>query len=413
MTFPSGLRALNHADYRLYFSGQVLSQVGTWMQSVAQSWLVLQITGSPLRLGLISTLQFAPMLVFSVFSGAVADRVPKRRLLLVTQSILACQALTLSLLVWSGHVRYWHVAVLACLLGLVNTLDNPSRQSFVYELVAKEDVVNAVALSSAGFNSARIVGPAAAGLLIARFGIAPAFLLNGLSFLFVIGALLKLRARGEARRARTTSMLDEMREGVGYALRTPRVRLALGVLLVVSISVFNFNVYVPLLARNVLHQQAAGFGFLMASLGVGAVSGALTLGALRSSRPALPVIFTASFVACAGIVSMAMVRRFWVAVPALFVVGFFAIVVTASCNTTLQISAPDELRGRVMSLYSLVFGGSVPLGAFLVGFLSEHWGVPAAFVVMGATGIVGTCALALGWRQRQRRTREGPSLSSA
>jgi MFS family permease len=409
--FPSGLRALNHREYRLYFTGQVLSQVGTWMQSVAQSWLVLQITGSPLRLGLISTLQFTPMLVFSVFSGAVADRVPKRRLLLVTQSVLACQALTLALLVWSGHVRYWHVAVLACVLGLVNTLDNPSRQSFVSELVAKEDVVNAVALSSAGFNSARIVGPAAAGLLIARFGIAPAFLLNGLSFLFVIAALLRLGARGEGRRARATSMLEEVREGVGYALRTPRVRLALGVLLVVSVFVFNFNVYVPLLARNVLHQQADGFGFLMASLGVGAVSGALTLGALPSSRPALPLVFMAAVGACAGILGMSAVRQFWMAVPALFVVGFFAIVVTASCNTTLQVSAPDELRGRVMSLYSLVFGGSVPLGAFLVGILSERWGVPAAFFVMGATGVLGTCALALGWRASQRRTREGASAA--
>src|SRR5262249_50049980 len=191
-------------------------------------------TGSPLRLGLINTFQFLPMLLFSVFSGALADRVPKRRLLLVTQSILSGQALALAALVWSGHIMYWHVAVLACLLGLVNTLANPARQSLVSELVGKKDLVNAVALSSAGFNSARIVGPAAAGLLIARFGIAPAFLLNGVGFLFVIGALLRLGARGEGRRARGTSMLDEMREGIGYAIRTPRVRLALGVLLVLS-----------------------------------------------------------------------------------------------------------------------------------------------------------------------------------
>ncbi len=402
MTFPSGLRALNHPKFRLYFTGQVLSQVGTWMQSVAQSWLVLQLTGSPLRLGLISTLQFAPMLVFSVFSGAVADRMPKRRLLLATQSVLAGQALALAVLVWSGHVQYWHVAVLACLLGFVNTLDNPARQSLVSELVGRKDVVNAVALSSAGFNSARIVGPAMAGLLIARFGIAPAFLLNGLSFLFVITALVMLRVHTETRRARSTSMLAEMREGVAYALRTPRLRLALGVLLVVSVFVFNFGVYVPLLARNVLHQDADGFGFLMAALGVGAVSGALTIGGIRRSQPPLPLTFTAAVLACMGILALAFVRRFWVAVPALFLVGFFAIVVTASCNTTLQINAPDDLRGRVMSLYSLVFGGSVPLGALLVGFISQHWGVPTAFLVMGATGLVGTAAIVIGWRARRR-----------
>lgn len=400
MTFPSGLRALNNREYRLYWSGQVLSQVGTWMQSVAQSWLVLQLTGSPLRLGLISTLQFAPMLAFAVFSGAVADRFPKRRLLLTTQSILAGQALTLALLVWTGHIRYWHVAVLAFVLGLVNTLDNPSRQSFVSELVPKRDLVNAVALSSAGFNSARIVGPALAGLLIARFGIAPAFLMNGLSFVFVIGALLMLGARGDARRARPTTMLEEVREGVGYAMRTPRIRLALGVLAVVSVFVFNFGVYVPLLARNVLHQGADGFGFLMASLGVGAVSGALTLGALRTERPPVSLIFTAAALACSGILGLSAVRQFWVAVPALFLVGFVAITVTAGCNTTLQLSAPDELRGRVMSLYTLVFGGSVPLGALLVGFVSEHWGVPTAFVVMGATGLASTLALIATWRLR-------------
>jgi MFS family permease len=401
--FPSGLRALNHSRFRLYFAGQVLSQVGTWMQSVAQSWLVLQLTGSPLRLGLISTLQFAPMLLFSVFSGAVADRAPKRRLLLATQSVLAGQALALAVLVGSGHIRYWHVAVLACLLGLVNTLDNPSRQSFVSELVGKADVVNAVALSSAGFNSARIVGPAAAGLLIARFGIAPAFLLNGLSFLFVIAALLRLRVHDERRRPAVASMLTEMREGVVYALRTPRLRLALGVLLVVSVFVFNFGVYVPLLARNVLHQSAEGFGFLMAAVGVGAVAGALTVGGIRRANPPLSLVFTAATLACTGVLALAFVRRFGAALPALFLVGFFAIVVTASCNTTLQINAPDELRGRVMSLYTLVFGGSVPLGALLVGFISQHWGVPTAFLVMGATGLAGTAAIVIGWRAGRRR----------
>jgi MFS family permease len=403
--FPNGLRALNHREFRLFFSGQVLSQVGTWMQSVAQSWLVLQLTGSPLRLGLISTLQFTPMLVFSVFSGAIADRVPRRGLLLTTQAILCTQALVLSLLVWTGHIQYWHVAALAFVLGCANTLDNPTRQSLVAELVGKADVVNAVALNSAGFNSARIVGPAVAGLLIARFGIAPAFLLNGISFLFVITALLLLRPPPRTVRARTTTMLEEVYEGIGYALRTPRIRLVLLVLLVISVFVFNFNVYVPLLARNVLGLGADGFGFLMASLGVGAVSGALTLAALRSPRPPLPFTFTAAAVACAGIVSLAAVRQFWVAVPVLFVVGFFAIVVSASCNTTLQLTAPDELRGRVMSLYTLIFGGSVPLGAFLVGFVSEHGGVPLAFLGMGGAGLVGTAVIFTLWRRARRQIR--------
>ena len=408
MALPSGLRALNHAGFRLYFTGQVLSQVGTWMQSVAQSWLVLQLTGSPLRLGLISTLQFAPMLALSIFSGAIADRVPKRRLLIATQSVLAGQALGLAVLVWMGHVQYWHVASLAFVLGLVNALDNPTRQSLVSELVGKADVGNAVALSSAGFNSARIVGPAAAGLLIARVGIASAFLLNGLSFVFVIAALAALRLPEAGRRARATTMRQEVAEGLRYALTTPRIRLALSVLLVVSVFVFNFGVYVPLLARNVLHEEADGFGFLMAALGAGAVTGALALGALRQGRPPLSMTLAAAVLACIGVVSLSLVRQFWAAVPALFVTGFFAVVVTASCNVTLQLTAPDELRGRVMSLYTLVFGGSVPLGALLVGVVSEHWGVPAAFVAMGGTGLAVTTALLVAAR-RPAAPPPGPS----
>ena len=395
MALPGGLRALNHAGYRLYFTGQVLSQVGTWMQSVAQSWLVLQLTGSPLRLGLISTLQFAPMLFLSVFSGAVADRLPKRRLLIATQSVLAGQAIALAVLTWLGHVQYWHVAALALVLGIVNTMDNPTRQSLVSELVPRADVGNAVALSSAGFNSARIVGPAAAGLLIARFGIPVAFLLNGVSFVFVIAALLRLRLPAPAGRPRTTTMLEEVVEGLRYALTTPRIRLALGVLLVISVFVFNFGVYVPLLARTVLHEEADGFGFLMAALGVGAVAGALTLGALRQARPSLSVTLAAAVLACLGILSLSLVRQFWTAVPVLFVTGYFAVLVTASSNATLQLSAPDALRGRVMSLYTLVFGGSVPLGALLVGAISEHWGVPTAFLAMGAAGLAGTLGLLL------------------
>jgi MFS family permease len=270
------------------------------------------------------------MLLFAVFSGAVADRFPKRRLLLFTQSVSTAQSLALAALVYAGLVQYWHIAGLALVLGFINTLDNPTRQSFVSELVPKEDVGNAVALSSAGFNSARIVGPAIAGVLIARLGIGPAILLNGISFLFVIGALLLVRERGGARPARTTTMLEEIREGLAYALGTPRIRLALGVLFVVSLCVFNFNVYVHLLAREVLHEGADGFGFLMASVGVGAVSGALALGAFGHSRPAMPLTFACSVVACAGIFGTSAVREFWTGALALFVTGFFAVVASFS-----------------------------------------------------------------------------------
>jgi MFS family permease len=398
--FPSALRALEHADFRRFWSGQLVSLVGTWMQSVAQSWLVLQLTDSPLRLGLIGTFQFAPVLVFAVAAGAVADRLPKRRLILATQALLAAQALTLALLIATGTVRYWHVAVLALVMGVANTLDMPARQSFIVEMVGKEDLVNAVALNSAAFNAARIVGPAAAGLLIASAGIAPAFLLNGLTFVMVIVALLGVKTEGWPRARHGTTILEEMAEGVRYAARTPRIAVVLGLLMVVSLCVFNFSILVPLLARDVLHEGPEGFGFLMAALGLGAVSGALSLAAFGRQPLGLDGIVATGAVASAATLGLAPVRHFWLAALLLVVVGYAAIVFMASCNTTLQLTAPDELRGRVMSLHTLAFAGVFPFGSFLVGAIAEGFGVPAACAAGGGTGLVAVAAIAFWWRRR-------------
>src|ERR1043166_5087045 len=239
MPFPSGLRALNHADFRRFFLAQLVALVCGWMHTVAQSWLVLQLTDSPLRLGLIGTLQFAPILLFSIFTGAIADRVPKRRLLMATQVTLAVLALAMAALVLSGSVRYWHVATVAVLAGLAPTFDRPARQSFMAEMVGKADLVNAVALNSASFNSARIVGPAIAGVLIGRFGVAPSFVINALGLLGVVLTLAALPDRARAA-PRGTTMLQEIAEGVRYATRTPVIRLVLGLLFCVSITIFNF-----------------------------------------------------------------------------------------------------------------------------------------------------------------------------
>jgi predicted MFS family arabinose efflux permease len=404
MLFPSGLRALNHADFRRFCTAQFVSQVGTWMHSVAQAWLVLQLTDSPLLLGLIGTLQFGPMLVFSVVAGAIADRLRKRRLLMLTQSALAVQAFTLAALVASGYVEYWHVGVLATLAGCANTLDNPARQSYVVEMVGKGDVINAVALNSATFNAARVLGPAAGGLLIARFGIVPAFLINGTTFLVMLATLARARAEGRPVRAGGTTMRQEILEGLRYAHRTQEIRLILAILLVVSLCVFNFSVFVPLLARTVLGESAEGFGFLMAAVGVGAVAGALTLGAAVRQAPSPPLLFTTAALACAALLSVSTVREFWLAALALFATGFAGIMTLAGCNTALQTAAPDHLRGRLMSLYVLVFGGSFPVGSLVVGAVSERWGVSTAFFVNGAAGLLALSGLLAAWRLRPRRT---------
>jgi predicted MFS family arabinose efflux permease len=401
MNFPSGLRALNHPDYRRFFLAQLVALVSGWMHTVAQSWLVLQLTDSPLRLGLIGTLQFAPILLFSIVTGAIADRLPKRRLLVATNLTLAVLAVVLATLVVSGRVRYWHVAVVAVLAGLAQTVDGPARQSLMAELVGKADLVNAVALNSAAFNAARIVGPAVGGVLIARFGVVPAFVVNAAGILVVAIALARMPVRAAAAAGRGTTMRQEIAEGLRYAIRTPVIRLVLGMLFCVSITVFNFTVYVPLLARHVLGLGAEGFGFLMAGLGVGAVSGALTVGFRRGGPPPFGVMMGAAALALTGLLALAFARHVAVAVLLLFATGFFGLILVASCNTRLQLAAPDELRGRMMSLYTLVWGGVFPIGAFTVGAISEAWSVSTAFFVQGTVGLAALAMLALWWR-RQR-----------
>src|SRR5215470_12458278 len=408
MSLPIGLRAFRHPDFRRFFAAQFVAQTGSWMQTVAQSWLVLQLSSSPFKLGLIGSLQFAPILLFSIASGALADRQPKRRLLMCTQTALGGLAMILAALVASGRIEYWHVAVLAFTSGLVNVLEQPARQSFVAEMVGRLDVASAVALNSASFNAARIIGPGLGGLVIARFGVTPAFVINGLGFAVTVLMLSRLGTRGLPRVRPGRGVVEEILIGLRYAVRTPEIRLMLGLLFLISICVFNFTVYVPLVVRTVLHLGAEGFGLLMACLGVGAVTGALTVGVLGARQPPTGLLFGAAFLACASLVTLSTARVFWFAAIALFLTGLFGLVLVASFNTAMQLAAPDELRGRVMSLYTLIWGGSFPFGAFIVGSISEQWGVGRALIVNGTAGLIGV-ALLLGWwtvREQAGRARE-------
>ena len=396
---PAGLRAFRHRDFRLFWSGQAVSLVGTWMQSVAQAWLVLELTDSPFRLGLVGALQFSPMLVLGVFAGALSDRLPKRGLMVGSQLAMLAQALALAALVLSGHVEFWHVAVLATVYGVANTVDIPARQAFVVELVGKEDLMNAIALNSAVFNGARIVGPAVAGVVIARWGLAPAFLLNALSFVAVIAALLGVRARGRPRRL-AGSMGAEIVEGVTYALRTPRIALTLSLVLAVSTFLFNYNVVVPLLARDVLGQQARGFGLLMAMVGIGAVGGALTLAVVGRGRLPVAALVAPALALGGATVALAGVREVWLAGALLLVMGYSGILFMAGANSTLQLTVPDELRGRVMSLHMLVFAGVAPLGSLVLGGVIEALGFSRGLALAGGAGLLSVLGLAAWWRGR-------------
>jgi len=399
MALPAGLRALGHRDFRLFWFGQLVSLIGTWMQSVGQSWLVLELTNSPFRLGLIGALQFGPILLFSFLSGAISDRVRKRRLLLGTQTALMVQAFTLAALVWTGRVQFWHVAVLAALYGLATTLDMPSRQAYIAHLVPRGDLMNAIALNSAVFNGARVVGPAVSGLLVARYGTAAAFVMNGLSFIAVIGALAAIRTEGAPSPPRGIGLRAEIAEGVRYAAGTPRVALVMSLLVAVSLFVVNMNVLVPLIARDVLQEGAHGFGLLMASLGLGAVAGSLAVAVLSVGRPPLGMVVGPALAAAALLLLLSTARHFGPTATVLMALGFAQIVFMTSCNTTVQIAVPDELRGRVMGLYALVFAGMTPIGALIMGTLAEHWGVSRACAVGGGAGLVLILALTGAWRR--------------
>jgi MFS family permease len=398
MRFPAGLTALNHRDFRVFWSGQLVSQLGTWMQRVGQAWLVLELTNSALKLGIITALQFSPVLLFSVLAGAVVDRVVKRRLLVLTQAVLMLQASVLTVLVWTGAVRYWHVAVLATVYGLANAFDMPTRQSFVADLVGRRNLMNAIALNSAMFNSARLVGPAMAGVLIARLGLAQTFLFNAVSFIAVLGALGAVRTDGEPHPSADTTMAERIYGGLQYAAATPIIRFVLLMLLSVSFFVINFNVLIPLITKQVLHAGAEDFGWLMASLGAGAIAGALTLALLIRGRPPISLPISAAFVVSTGTLALGAVGRFSTAAALLVVIGFSQIVFQASCNTMLQVTAPDALRGRIMSLYALVFAGITPLGSLAVGSIAETLGASAACALGGGAGLLSVALLTLLWR---------------
>jgi predicted MFS family arabinose efflux permease len=410
MRLPEALRSLRSRDFRAFFGAQTTTQIATYMQAVAEAWLILSLTSSPLLLGLINLLHWGPILLLALPSGAIADRVPKRRLLIVTQAVQAFTALTVAVLVTTGVVAYWHVGVLALCAGLANTLFNVVRQSFVNETVGRDDVVNAVALSSAAFNGARIVGPAAAGLVIASVGVAPAFVLGGAGYLLVLATLATVGVEGRPRRERPTTIRQDIAEGLAYALRTPEIRAVLGVLFVISFCTFNFSMWVPLLATNVLGLDAQGFGFLMTAVGVGPVGGALTLGTVVPRQPPLALLHASAAAGCAVLAALCMVESVWLSAVGLFLIGYASVITAAGCNTALQLGSSDELRGRVMGLYTLIHGGCFPIAAPLIGAVAERWSVGTAFLVWGAGGLA-MLAVLMGARHRLERGRS--ALASA
>jgi MFS family permease len=381
---------MQHRNYRLFFFGQLVSLIGTWMQSVAQSWLVYRLTGSAVLLGTVGFASQIPVFLLSPLGGVMADRRDRRRVLLATQAVSMLLALTLALLTLSGRIQVWQVLVLAALLGVANGFDIPARQAFVVELVGRQDLVNAIALNSSMFNGARIVGPALAGVVVAAVGEGWCFFANGVSYVAVLASLAALRLPARPVPAATrASPVAQILEGWRFVARTAPIRALLLLLGLVSLTGMPYAVLMPVMAEDVLHAGASGLGLLMGASGTGALAGALVL-ARRTSLAGLGTwVASAALAFGVALIAFSLSRHFWLSVALLLPVGFAMLLQMSSSNTLIQSMVPDELRGRVMSAYSMMFMGMAPLGALLAGTLAETVGAPATIAIGGVVCIAG------------------------
>lgn len=396
-------RALRHRNFQLFFGGQLISLIGTWMQTVAQSWLVYRLTGSGLELGGVGFASQIPVFIFAPLGGIVADRTNRQHVVIATQIASMVLAFILAALTLFHRVQVWHVFVLAALLGVVNAFDIPGRQSFLVDMVGKDDLMNAIALNSSMFNGARVVGPAVAGILVARLGEGWCFFVNGVSYIAVIIGLLMMNVHAPARVSAKTSPWEHIIEGFQFVSRTAPIRALLMLLGVVSVTGMPYVVLMPIFADKILHRGGQEFasligshdlgavrlGILMGATGVGALLGALTL-AIRSGVKGLGTWVT---VCCAGfgvsLMLFALSKSFWLSVFLLLPVGYFIMLQMASSNTLIQVMVPDALRGRVMALYSMMFMGMAPIGALLGGAMSDRLGAPITVMIGGLASVAG------------------------
>ena len=382
----ASFRALRHRNFRLYWTGQFVSLIGSWMQSIAQGWLMHRLTDSPFMLGLVMFLQFIPVLLFALPAGSLVDRVDKRRLLIVTQSAMLIQAVVLATLVSIGIVRPWMVLVLAFVYGCANAFDLPSRQTMVVDLTGKEDLSNGIALNSAAFNSARAIGPAIAGVLVAKVGEAGCFWINAASFLAVIASLVRLRlpAAPEARGAVRTSV----RDGFAYLRANPSIRNLLVLLGATTMLGFQYGTLLPVYAQHRLSGGAETYGSLMSAFGIGSLASALWLTRPQERTTLRVNILVGLLITGLAMIVFAWSRRVDLSLAAGLMTGFGMILYISSVNMLVQLRVDDAFRGRVMGFYTWLFVGSAPFGALLVGAVAERWGAPLA-TTLGALSMLG------------------------
>jgi len=386
--FRATARALRHRNYRLFFAGQLISLIGTWMQTVAQSWLIYRLTGSAGLLGLMGFASQGPVLLLAAVGGVVADRHDRHRILLLTQTASMVLACVLAGLTLGGVIRVWEVFGLATLLGTANAFDIPARQSFVVEMVGPDDLPNAIALNSSIFNGARLLGPAVAGILIAAWGEGWCFAANALSFLAVIGGLLAMRRHRTARRHDDGSMLSRVRQGMGFVAGHAPIRTLLLLVGVSSLMGMSYTVLMPIFADRILGGGPRGLGTLMSASGLGALAAALMLAGRGRIAGLENWVGRGAIGFGLAVALFSLSRWFWLSAGLLACAGFAFMSQMAASNTLVQAMVPDEYRGRTMALYSMTFLGLAPLGALLAGLLAERIGAPPTVALGGSICVV-------------------------
>ncbi|WP_424889648.1 MFS transporter [Streptomyces sp. XH2] len=385
--------SLRIRNYRLFATGQVVSNTGTWMQRIAQDWLVLSLTGSSAAVGITTALQFLPMLFLGLYGGVIADRCPKRRLLVLTQAAMGLTGLALAVLTLSGHVQVWHVYLTAFVLGLVTVVDNPARQAFVVEMVGPADLRNAVSLNSANFQSARLVGPAVAGVLITAVGSGWAFLLNGLSFVAPVAGLLLMRTAELHKVDRAPRAKGQLREGLRYVAGRPDLVWPIVLVGFIGTFGFNFPIWLTAFVNDVYHAGAGTYGLLNTLMAGGSLVGALLAARRGSSR--LRFLVGAALLFGVLEITAALAPSFWVFAALLVPIGMFGLTINVTANSSIQLGTDPAMRGRVMSLFMMVFMGGTPLGAPLVGWVTDAYGARVGFLAGGAVATLAAVGVGL------------------
>src|SRR3954468_129952 len=381
-------RALKHRNYRLYFTGQLVSLIGTWMDQTAMSWLVYEVTGSKFLLGAIAAVGSAPMMLFALWGGALADRSPKRSILVITQTVEMVFAFALAAIVWSGHASATVIMCIAALNGIALGFEMPTRQAFTVEIASREDLLNAISLNSSIFNGARIIGPSIAGILIAKVGTAMCFFLNGVSFIAVIIGYLMMKVP----HVPNTPQEHEEKHwasGLRYAFGHPRVRTILALFAVVGVFGWSYAVLMPAYARDVLHLGPNGYGALLSASGVGALIGGLGVATVGHVFTPRKMALGGVYLFAAAVLALSVTRNLYVAMFFLLISGFGMLLFFSTSNTVLQTIVPDDMRGRVMGVWSLIFGAMIPLGSLQAGAVAHWFSVPYALAIGAVICAVG------------------------